>query len=1274
MWPRKGLGLTWVLLIGLVVPVLSQNCSKDNPCATGCCSKDGWCGTGEEHCGAGNCVDTCDYKLQCDANNPCETGCCSKAGFCGLGPDYCGEDVCVASCDAKAECDPGFGPEWATSSKCPLNVCCSEFGFCGTTKEFCGNKTVKHDTCDKKTATLDRVVGYYEAWASRRPCNPFWPEQIPMGIYTHINFAFAAIDPETFEVRPDADGDLDLLMRVTQLKTMDPDLKVMIALGGWSFNDLGPTQTTFSDIARSSENQAKFFTSLKKFLSTYNLDGVDLDWEYPVADDRSGRPEDFENFPKLIANLKKALEDTGGRNELSITLPSSYWYLQHFDIVKLEPHVSFFNIMSYDLHGKWDKGNKWTGEYLDAHTNLTEIDKALELLWRNKIDSSKVVLGLAFYARAYTLADPSCVKPGCMFASGANQGNCSREVGILLNNEIDEIVAQRNLKATFYEDAAVEVLHWDDQWLSYDDAKTLELKTDYARESCLGGVMVWAVSHDTEEAKYSTALGKVTRRTRKTMPGIFVETDESDDDDDEYITKVEDHLQCRWSNCGEYCPSGWTMMTRDDQWSTTENEIMLDGNACTSPHERRLCCPPSETKPSCGWYSFKGGACEGECPDGYTEVGSIDHGCRSGYQAACCTTENKDKKLLNSMRLYETCAWSNAPDCTSGKCTFAGSPWPTEFVESTTGSGAVYCYSGMVHDDDWNFSFSSQSRKYCCDTSNHNSTWGTCTWRDDYDNFGTSGKTCSSNCHDNEIRVAMEGNLECHGKNGGAKSYCCTGTYQTTTEVLNPILSGYEADISAWADSPTCDAKTGLDLYARSEISPRDQTVLKSQHYQATLFILAKLIRGTALGNATMSTSVKSLCKIWDKYIPKHWENLTCEKVTSWFNDKEGNPTAQQRSPEQNGQWALCNMDGFNAMLDTKARTHPVCEHYDIVDADYLANDGSSVRAGTLAKRWIEQRDVLYQLEKRSPAEARSFICNDGKIKRKINYQSQPYPSAGDWDNDAEPVQNVVDLMDWHACQSSAVGRFNQGSDRNGYATEHMLELESIPMFIQWAVDPDNDEEACKDIDCSFVSDFFNKKVLNNPPSMPGLDASHQQIPMQRVMESLGSETNRENFAILWGSINLNKAQLWQNHQPRSDTTWKDYSIAVYQYLRETKMWPKFKAINNNVREEMLRAQEQYKKDNNDKDSKLQACWDAWMNHKLKEFVDDGNKWVKKAIDDLKEKYKPEMSSEDDPLGHEMYDALTAILDVLQTEAAEAIKLSNFDLGLDDGDAMDTSD
>jgi hypothetical protein len=75
-----------LLLLGLALPALSQNCSKLKPCATGCCSKFGYCGTGDDFCGK-DCVDTCDFRLGCDKENPCKTGCCSKFGFCGLGPD-----------------------------------------------------------------------------------------------------------------------------------------------------------------------------------------------------------------------------------------------------------------------------------------------------------------------------------------------------------------------------------------------------------------------------------------------------------------------------------------------------------------------------------------------------------------------------------------------------------------------------------------------------------------------------------------------------------------------------------------------------------------------------------------------------------------------------------------------------------------------------------------------------------------------------------------------------------------------------------------------------------------------------------------------------------------------------------------------------------------------------------------------------------------------------------------------------------------------------------
>lgn len=85
--------------------------------------------------------------------------------------------------------------------------------------------------------------------------------------------------------------------------------------------------------------------------------------------------------------------------------PSSFWYMQHFDIVSIDPIVDWFNIMTYDLHGTWDGTDKYIGKIALAHTNLTEIEQSLELLWRNNIDPTRVNMGLGFYGRSLSSSD-----------------------------------------------------------------------------------------------------------------------------------------------------------------------------------------------------------------------------------------------------------------------------------------------------------------------------------------------------------------------------------------------------------------------------------------------------------------------------------------------------------------------------------------------------------------------------------------------------------------------------------------------------------------------------------------------------------------------------------------------------------------------------------------------------------------------------------------------------------------------------------------------------
>jgi chitinase len=221
---------------------------------------------------------------------------------------------------------------------------------------------VRYSTCNWVKRTLTEGVQHIEGWVNDRPCNVFWPEQIPVGLYTHINFAFATIDPKSFKIGPSSQSDLNLYKRIMLLTQKDPDLKVFIAVGGWTFNDPGPTATTFSDLAASIPRQKAFIESLLSFMSTYGFDGIDLgklcdlyvrriltwyfhppDWEYPAADDRSGRDVDFANFPKFMGRMRSALDSAS--KDISITLPASYWYLQHFDLKALAKAVSWFNVM-----------------------------------------------------------------------------------------------------------------------------------------------------------------------------------------------------------------------------------------------------------------------------------------------------------------------------------------------------------------------------------------------------------------------------------------------------------------------------------------------------------------------------------------------------------------------------------------------------------------------------------------------------------------------------------------------------------------------------------------------------------------------------------------------------------------------------------------------------------------------------------------------------------------------------------------------------------------
>jgi len=79
---------------------------------------------------------------------------------------------------------------------------------------------------------------------------------------------------------PGTDIDGDILTQILTMKSQNPNVKMMISLGGWSFTDNGTdTQPVYSDMVSTTAKRAKFIDNLFSFLMQYGFDGVDFDWE-----------------------------------------------------------------------------------------------------------------------------------------------------------------------------------------------------------------------------------------------------------------------------------------------------------------------------------------------------------------------------------------------------------------------------------------------------------------------------------------------------------------------------------------------------------------------------------------------------------------------------------------------------------------------------------------------------------------------------------------------------------------------------------------------------------------------------------------------------------------------------------------------------------------------------------------------------------------------------------------------------------------------------------
>jgi chitinase len=363
-----------------------------------------------------------------------------------------------------------------------------------------------------------RVVGYYFAPTVARG---FPVSAVDADRLTHLNYAFGNISPEGLAVLGDSCFDIGVcpddrqdpnpvpggnFAELRRLKERHPHLRTFISIGGWSWSE------HFSDAAVSPEARRRFVESaLATFFHAHPgvFDGVDLDWEYPVAGGRPEnvrRSEDRENHTLLVEEFRRALDDLGRRDRryygLTIAAPAAPAALPRFEMARLAEIVDFINLMTYDYHtaGRIAHFNA----PLDAAPGDPRPDlnvmATVDAYLAEGIPAERLVLGVPFFGYGYggvPAEDAGLFQEAEVTGFEGPDTPRPPWVGAVRFHRIAEAKAA-GFRRHWQPHAGVPWLYHAGTrtWITYDDAESLALKADLVVERGLGGIMIWELSGD----------------------------------------------------------------------------------------------------------------------------------------------------------------------------------------------------------------------------------------------------------------------------------------------------------------------------------------------------------------------------------------------------------------------------------------------------------------------------------------------------------------------------------------------------------------------------------------------------------------------------------------------------------------------------------------------------------------------------------------------------------------------------------------------------------
>ncbi|WP_247004354.1 glycosyl hydrolase family 18 protein [Halosolutus gelatinilyticus] len=410
-----------------------------------------------------------------------------------------------------------------------------------------------------------RVVAYYRQWAQYD--RDFLPVDIPFERVTHVQYAFA---------RPEEDGSVNLVgdshgqqifyaeedwqgpnrgKTFAEYAAERDDTKFVLSIGGWGDSEY------FSDAALTQENRERFASDCVEWVERGNLDGIDIDWEFPggggCTDDDPAcgtsnvvREGDQERFTLLCQEVREQLDEAAENDpnrdepyELTAAVSANPEIVEGttdgndgLDHDALSEILDFVQVMTFDYRGIW---SDTTGHHAPLMENpddpfeesdVWNAQAALEY-WANQgWDPAQLNMAVPFYGRSWTDVQP----PEGDFGTGADDGLYQEYEGEGRDasgdgsypswdpaqgtsyagvwewfdlvgdgregsNPVD--LAGPNWE-TYFDEDAVTAWSWNAEerlMISHETEESMEAKMTWLRQSPYGGTMLWAIGGDTYE-------------------------------------------------------------------------------------------------------------------------------------------------------------------------------------------------------------------------------------------------------------------------------------------------------------------------------------------------------------------------------------------------------------------------------------------------------------------------------------------------------------------------------------------------------------------------------------------------------------------------------------------------------------------------------------------------------------------------------------------------------------------------------------------------------